>query len=45
VVVAFRVAYGGTWRRSAGRAAIVGATYFVAYGLALAALVALALYA
>jgi hypothetical protein len=45
LVAAFRVAYGSTWRRAAGRAALAGAMYVLAFGATLAILVSLALYA
>jgi hypothetical protein len=44
-VTAFRTAYGGSWGRAIGRAAVVGGTYLVAYGLAVFLLVSFALFA
>lgn len=44
LVGAFRTAYGGTWRRAVGRAAVTGGTYAIAYVVALGILVTVALY-
>ena len=44
VVAAFRMAYGGSWGRAMARAALVGGTYLIAYGLTVAVLVFVALF-
>ena len=44
LVLAFRTAYGGSWRRSMGRAAIVGTVYGVALLLATVAVALLAVF-
>lgn len=44
LVLAFRTAYGGSWRRSMGRAAIVGTVYGVALLLAIVAVALLAVF-
>jgi len=44
VVASFRTAYGWTWRRATGRAAVVGLTYLIAYTAALACLIGIALF-
>jgi len=44
VLVAFRTAYEGTWRRAIGRAAIAGGTYLIAYSAVLGGLVWIAIF-
>lgn len=44
LVVAFRTAYGGTWRRAVGRAAAIGVAYFLAIVMAITAVVLIALW-
>jgi len=44
VVVAFRTAYGGTWRGAVGRTAVIGVTYFLALVMAITAVVLIALW-